>query len=90
MKKIELLKKVLNFLYKFKPESKIGGLKLVVFSYIALRSVQQFLRINGLYFKKSVKGQHVVITGSGSGIGREMALMLGHRGAKISIWDVNL
>ena len=40
--------------------------------------------------KKSVKGQHVFVTGAGSGLGRSMSQLLAKRGAKISVSDVNL
>lgn len=40
--------------------------------------------------KKSVKGQHVFVTGAGSGIGRSMSLILAKKGAKISVSDISL
>jgi all-trans-retinol dehydrogenase (NAD+) len=39
--------------------------------------------------KKSVKGQHIYITGAGSGLGRGMALKFAKRGANLTISDIN-
>jgi len=36
-----------------------------------------------------IAGQHVLITGGGSGIGRRMALKLAALGGRISVWDIN-
>lgn len=41
-------------------------------------------------FKKSLKDDHVFLTGAGSGIGRLMAIRLGVRGCKLSLSDVNM
>ena len=56
-----------------------------------------FYLINLIYFRwvypaaytKSVKGDIVLITGGGSGIGRLMSLKLADLGAIIVTWDVN-
>eukprot|EP00343_Euplotes_focardii_P001671 CAMPEP_0205802380 /NCGR_PEP_ID=MMETSP0205-20121125/4675_1 /ASSEMBLY_ACC=CAM_ASM_000278 /TAXON_ID=36767 /ORGANISM="Euplotes focardii, Strain TN1" /LENGTH=208 /DNA_ID=CAMNT_0053068683 /DNA_START=87 /DNA_END=710 /DNA_ORIENTATION=+ len=45
--------------------------------------------MKGWWFKKSIQGDHVFITGAGSGIGREMSTMLAKKGAKITITDIN-
>src|ERR1700733_12947007 len=34
-------------------------------------------------------GQVVVVTGAGSGIGREIALKLSREGARVALWDVS-
>ncbi|VDL78778.1 unnamed protein product [Nippostrongylus brasiliensis] len=43
----------------------------------------------GVLPRKSVKGQVVLITGSGSGLGRGMAIEFAKLGAKIMLWDIN-
>jgi all-trans-retinol dehydrogenase (NAD+) len=48
------------------------------------------LKNYGYLPKKSVKGEHVFITGAASGIGRKMAMQLAALGARISVTDVNL
>ena len=43
------------------------------------------------YFRRrSIKGQTALVTGGGSGLGREMALILAKRGAKVVIWGRNV
>ncbi|GIY31556.1 hypothetical protein CEXT_580671 [Caerostris extrusa] len=39
---------------------------------------------------KNIKGQVVLITGGGSGIGRLVALRFARHGARIVVWDLNL
>lgn len=41
-------------------------------------------------FKKSLKGDHVFLTGAGSGIGRLLAVRLGKLGCSLSLSDVNM
>lgn len=41
-------------------------------------------------FKKSLKTDHVFLTGAGGGIGRLMAINLGKLGCKMSLSDVNM
>ena len=48
-----------------------------------------FSWINPGAFEKSIRGQIVLITGGGSGIGRLMAMKLAKAGAVIVTWDVN-
>jgi len=43
----------------------------------------------GVLSRKSVKGQVVLITGSGSGLGRQLALKFGEVGARIVLWDIS-
>jgi hypothetical protein len=46
--------------------------------FFLLRCLQAFTREYGLtLFKKQISGQHVFLTGAGSGIGRLMAIRLG-------------
>ena len=58
---------------------------------IFLRLLFCFCREYGLTFrKKNIKGDHVFLTGAGSGLGRLMAIKLGRMGCKLSISDINL
>lgn len=41
-------------------------------------------------FKKNLKGDHVFLTGAGSGIGQGMAVKLGKLGCKLSLSDINM
>ena len=52
--------------------------------------IYAILKNYGYLPKKSVKGDHIFITGAGSGIGRQMALKFSSKGAKISIADINI
>ena len=56
--------------------------------YIGIRTVYSIAKNNGFLLKKSVKGEHVFITGAGSGIGRQMAVILAKMGAKVTIADI--
>ena len=65
--------------------------KLWIGTIIFLRILFVFCREYGLTLgKKSMRGEHVFLTGAGSGIGRLMAQKLGKMGAKLSISDINL
>eukprot|EP01096_Ripella_sp_DP13-Kostka_P017002 TRINITY_DN8542_c0_g1_i1.p1 TRINITY_DN8542_c0_g1~~TRINITY_DN8542_c0_g1_i1.p1 ORF type:complete len:323 (+),score=127.92 TRINITY_DN8542_c0_g1_i1:56-970(+) len=39
--------------------------------------------------RKSLKGLRVLITGAGSGIGREMAVQFAQQGSRMILWDIN-
>ena len=41
-------------------------------------------------FKVSLNGSRVLITGGGSGLGRQMGLLAAAKGAHAIIWDLNL
>jgi len=45
---------------------------------------------NGMLPKKSIKGNHVFITGAGSGLGRLVAIRLAKLGAKLTLSDLTL
>ncbi|CAJ0927780.1 unnamed protein product, partial [Mesorhabditis belari] len=53
-----------------------------------VESVKAFLP-NGVLPRKKVQGDIVLITGSGSGLGRLLALEFGRLGAELVLWDVN-
>jgi NAD(P)-dependent dehydrogenase (short-subunit alcohol dehydrogenase family) len=40
-------------------------------------------------FKKSLEGEHVFLTGAGSGLGQSLAVKLGKMGCKMSISNTN-
>ena len=52
-------------------------------------ALHTYLRNKGLLKKKGVRGQHIFITGAGSGIGKQMALKFARMGARITLTDVN-
>ncbi|EYC11711.1 hypothetical protein Y032_0050g2060 [Ancylostoma ceylanicum] len=60
--------------------------KCVVMTLVA--SVKALLPM-GVLPRKSVKGETVLITGSGSGLGRGMAIEFAKLGSKIVLWDIN-
>ena len=49
-----------------------------------------FLKHKGLLPKKSLRGEHVFLTGAGSGLGRLMAIELAKQGCLLSLSDVNM
>ncbi|CAO4379409.1 unnamed protein product [Caenorhabditis nigoni] len=71
-------------------ERVIDGAKMVfgTLFFIVLNFFKNLLP-NGMLPRKSVEGKKVLITGSGSGIGRLMAIEFAKIGAEVVIWDVN-
>lgn len=59
------------------------------FLFVIVQILYAVLKNYGYLPKKSVKGQHIFITGAGSGIGKQMALRFSALGAKISLVDIN-
>ena len=59
---------------------------LVIF---VLYSLYAILKKNGWWFKKSVKGKHIFLTGGGSGLGRAVAIKMARLGAKLTLVDIN-
>ena len=58
---------------------------------IFLKAAYTFLNEYGLNpLKKSLNGDHVFLTGAGSGIGRLMAIRFGKLGCKLSLSDINM
>lgn len=60
--------------------------KLVWFTFYG---ILRYLVPMSLWRKKSVEGEIVLITGAGSGIGRQIALNFAMKGAQLVLWDVN-
>lgn len=56
----------------------------VTFAYL-----KAFYRLFVSPSKVSVRGRVIVITGSGSGLGRELALRLAAEGARLALWDIS-
>lgn len=62
-----------------------------VLAILFLKVAKTFLNEYGMNpLKKSLNGDHVFLTGAGSGIGRLMAIRLGKRGCKLSLSDINM
>ena len=65
--------------------------KTWIFALIFLKAAYTFLNEYGLNpLKKSLNGDHVFLTGAGSGIGRLMAIRFGKLGCKLSLSDINM
>lgn len=61
----------------------------ILCAFLAIWAVYVFLKINGCLRKKSVKNEHIFLTGAGSGLGRGMAIEFANLGAKLSLCDIN-
>lgn len=66
------------------------GLKVSIILGLSLWAIHSFMRYYYLLPKKNLKGEHVMITGGGNGIGRELAIQLAKVGTKISIAEINI
>jgi len=60
----------------------------ILFIYFILESMVLFF-IPARFRSKNIKGQTVLITGAGSGIGRLMAHRFAKLGCKLVLWDIN-
>lgn len=84
-------KKVIEYLTQtFLKSGKLGYTKLAFASLLAFWGLNFLARQHGLLSKKSVKGSHIFITGAGSGLGKQMAILFARLGAKVSLTDINL
>lgn len=62
-----------------------------VLAIVFLKAAATFLNEYGMNpFKKSLVGDHIFLTGAGSGIGRLMAIKFGKLGCKLSLSDINM
>lgn len=62
---------------------------LILSCYYILESVFWTLVPNVLRPMKSLKGDIVLVTGGGGGVGKQLALKLARLGAGVVLWDVN-
>jgi all-trans-retinol dehydrogenase (NAD+) len=69
---------------------KHGFIKTFLLLYFFCGILYVIIKHYGWLPKKSVKGEHVFITGGGSGIGRQISIILAKMRAKVTVTDVNL
>ena len=50
----------------------------------------QYVKANGIGNKKGVAGDHIYITGAGSGIGKLIAKRMASLGANVTIADIDM
>ncbi|GBP40018.1 hypothetical protein EVAR_19145_1 [Eumeta japonica] len=62
---------------------------LLLSCYYILESLFWTLVPNALRPMKSLKGDVVLVTGGGGGVGRQLAIKLARLGAKVVVWDIN-
>ncbi|CAK1555674.1 unnamed protein product [Leptosia nina] len=62
---------------------------LLLSCYYILESLFWTLVPNALRPMKSLKGDVVLVTGGGGGVGRQLAVKLARIGAKVVVWDIN-
>ncbi|CAH0400935.1 unnamed protein product [Chilo suppressalis] len=63
---------------------------LLLSCYYILESIFWTLVPNALRPMKSLKGDVVLITGGGGGVGRQLAIKLARLGAKVVVWDISV
>jgi all-trans-retinol dehydrogenase (NAD+) len=64
--------------------------KFIFMTCLALFAFYNFIKNYGFLPKKSIKGEHVFLTGAGSGIGRLMAIELAKLGCNLSLSDIRM
>ena len=62
--------------------------KVIIVIFLFLWAVYNTFKHKGWLKKKSVKKQHIYLTGGGSGLGRGMTLKFAKRGANLTISDI--
>lgn len=61
----------------------------VLSCYYVLESLFWTLVPNAIRPMKSLKGDVVLVTGGGGGVGRHLAIKLARLGARVVVWDIN-
>ncbi|XP_063386506.1 short-chain dehydrogenase/reductase family 16C member 6 isoform X2 [Cydia fagiglandana] len=61
----------------------------IISCYYIMESLFWTLVPNAIRPMKSVKGDVVLVTGGGGGVGRQLAVKLARLGAKVVVWDIN-
>lgn len=60
------------------------------FIFLVLWGLYTFAKSRGWLPKKSLEGEHVYLTGAGSGIGRLMAIEFAKLGCVLTLTDINM
>jgi hypothetical protein len=60
------------------------------FNNLVLWGIHTYCKSRGWLPKKSLKGEHVFLTGAGSGLGRYMAIEFAKQGCKLSLSDISM
>lgn len=63
---------------------------LVLSCYYILESLFWTFVPNAIRPMKSLKGDVVLVTGGGGGVGRQLAVKLARLGAKVVVWDISV
>lgn len=57
--------------------------------YLILKSIYELFLPSTYQHKKQIKGEVVLVTGGGGGLGRLLSLRLAKLGATVVLWDVD-
>lgn len=52
-------------------------------------SIESFIRLFVPLTAKNIEGEVALVTGSGRGIGREIAVLLAQKGVRVAVCDIN-
>lgn len=62
---------------------------ILIYLFLAY-AIYNYVKHHGWLPKKSLKGEHVFLTGAGSGLGRLMAIEFAKQGCNLSLSDINM